>query len=142
MLLFTVCCYGFFFSSRRRHTRCALVTGVQKCALPISKVLADALQGEARWWNDRPHAEERALASVSKHGGAQAQATVSRRSAPSTSGSANPTSSRRGRSAERSARCRTIPPRTRRRRSEEHTSELQSLMRSSYAVFCLNKKLT
>src|SRR3546814_2521079 len=28
-----VCC---FFSSRRRHTRCALVTGVQTCALPIS----------------------------------------------------------------------------------------------------------
>src|SRR3546814_8196987 len=29
-------CYLFFFSSRRRHTRCALVTGVQTCALPIS----------------------------------------------------------------------------------------------------------
>src|SRR3546814_9935276 len=28
----------------------------------------------------------------------------------------------------------------RERRSEEHTSELQSLMRISYAVFCLNKK--
>src|SRR3546814_17548018 len=27
----------FFFSSRRRHTRCALVTGVQTCALPISQ---------------------------------------------------------------------------------------------------------
>src|SRR3546814_3847003 len=26
----------FFVSSRRRHTRCALVTGVQTCALPIS----------------------------------------------------------------------------------------------------------
>src|SRR3546814_7431556 len=44
-LLFIVCalslvcehvCYCFFFfSSRRRHTRCALVTGVQTCALPI-----------------------------------------------------------------------------------------------------------
>src|SRR3546814_10775263 len=40
------------------------------------------------------------------------------------------------------------PQRTRRkpgvphesRRSEEHTSELQSLMRTSYAVFCLKKK--
>src|SRR3546814_4119113 len=42
-----MCCYDlsfcgdrflsvFFFSSRRRHTRCALVTGVQTCALPIS----------------------------------------------------------------------------------------------------------
>src|SRR3546814_10429238 len=29
-----------------------------------------------------------------------------------------------------------------RRRSEEHTSELQSLMRNSYAVFCLKKKNT
>src|SRR3546814_5423224 len=29
-----LCC---FFSSRRRHTRCALVTGVQTCALPIFK---------------------------------------------------------------------------------------------------------
>src|SRR3546814_3739258 len=29
-----VCCF-FFFSSIRRHTRCALVTGVQTCALPI-----------------------------------------------------------------------------------------------------------
>src|SRR3546814_988598 len=28
----------FFFSSRRRHTSCALVTGVQTCALPISVV--------------------------------------------------------------------------------------------------------
>src|SRR3546814_13008281 len=28
----------FFFSSRRRHTRCALVTGVQTCALPISRL--------------------------------------------------------------------------------------------------------
>src|SRR3546814_2476873 len=33
MWLFSVL---FFFSSRRRHTRCALVTGVQTCALPIS----------------------------------------------------------------------------------------------------------
>src|SRR3546814_3407418 len=27
--------FFLFFSSRRRHTRCALVTGVQTCALPI-----------------------------------------------------------------------------------------------------------
>src|SRR3546814_1535473 len=32
------------------------------------------------------------------------------------------------------------PPRRREARSEEHTSELQSLMRISYAVFCLKKK--
>src|SRR3546814_3997515 len=29
----------FFFASRRRHTRCALVTGVQTCALPISAMI-------------------------------------------------------------------------------------------------------
>src|SRR3546814_8875928 len=33
-----------------------------------------------------------------------------------------------------------IPPELRPMRSEEHTSELQSLMRISYAVFCLKKK--
>src|SRR3546814_11286019 len=31
----TLMSLSFFFSSRRRHTRCALVTGVQTCALPI-----------------------------------------------------------------------------------------------------------
>src|SRR3546814_10231129 len=33
----------FFFSSRRRHTRCALVTGVQTCALPIFLGIREAL---------------------------------------------------------------------------------------------------
>src|SRR3546814_8166994 len=33
--MISLLCYFFFFSSRRRHTRCALVTGVQTCALPI-----------------------------------------------------------------------------------------------------------
>src|SRR3546814_5925355 len=47
----------FFFSSRRRHTRCALVTGVQTCALPIYD---DCLQ-ELRWLYDRRNlAESRA----------------------------------------------------------------------------------
>src|SRR3546814_2664151 len=39
-LIFSVIC--FFFSSRRRHTSCALVTGVQTCALPISIIPVDA----------------------------------------------------------------------------------------------------
>src|SRR3546814_3648895 len=34
----------FFFSSRRRHTRCALVTGVQTCALPISSDFGTTLR--------------------------------------------------------------------------------------------------
>src|SRR3546814_828155 len=39
------CLLLFFLSSRRRHTRCALVTGVQTCALPICEDLPD----EVRW---------------------------------------------------------------------------------------------
>src|SRR3546814_11641711 len=39
ILCFLYICF-FFFSSRRRHTRCALVTGVQTCALPISSTLS------------------------------------------------------------------------------------------------------
>src|SRR3546814_5675375 len=38
----------FFFSSRRRHTRCALVTGVQTCALPISEQCRDRAVGTLR----------------------------------------------------------------------------------------------
>src|SRR3546814_10607933 len=42
-----------FFSRRRRHTRCALVTGVQTCALPISILLkggcARGFQDPVRW---------------------------------------------------------------------------------------------
>src|SRR3546814_6024885 len=36
--------FYFFFSSRRRHTRCALVTGVQTCALPIYRLARMATQ--------------------------------------------------------------------------------------------------
>src|SRR3546814_20117073 len=39
--------FVFFFSSRRRHTRCALVTGVQTCALPICAKLRVNMQQEA-----------------------------------------------------------------------------------------------
>src|SRR3546814_10333437 len=46
---------GYFcFSSRRRHTRCALVTGVQTCALPISVTNATYLaeDNDERIWKD------------------------------------------------------------------------------------------
>src|SRR3546814_7583914 len=49
-------------------------------------------------------------------------------------------SCRRARRAGRANRCRQEQPRHLIGRSEEHTSELQSLMRISYAVFCLKKK--
>src|SRR3546814_5421428 len=48
----------FFFSSRRRHTRCALVTGVQTCALPI---YAAGIAGApvTRWEHYDTHYTER-----------------------------------------------------------------------------------
>src|SRR3546814_18854291 len=60
--------YLFFFASRRRHTRCALVTGVQTCALPIltahrhvavwsSQSHIDVLTGDMRKWLAEPQEE-------------------------------------------------------------------------------------
>src|SRR3546814_7204270 len=43
--------FFFFYSSRRRHTICALVTGVQTCALPISVVPHDSASDQQ--WLDR-----------------------------------------------------------------------------------------
>src|SRR3546814_5304263 len=42
-MVFLLVFFCFFFSSRRRHTRCALVTGVQTCALPIYPHLQRAI---------------------------------------------------------------------------------------------------
>src|SRR3546814_5378559 len=39
-------CIRYVFTSRRRHTSCALVTGVQTCALPIYRLLTD-VEGDA-----------------------------------------------------------------------------------------------
>src|SRR3546814_3521773 len=41
--------FVFVFSSRRRHTRCALVTGVQTCALPILKPVLSVAEN-LRFW--------------------------------------------------------------------------------------------
>src|SRR3546814_6883022 len=130
-VLLVIMCVFFFFSSRRRHTRCALVTGVQTCALPICAFPA---KGSEPW-----------LGRTLRH----------------------PLHGRLGRrhDVRERLRCRTCGGRARREisgspgdphhalvpgkgrtrsgvpaRSEEHTSELQSLMRISYAVFCLQKK--
>src|SRR3546814_15032425 len=43
-MLLSGCFFLFFVSSRRRHTRCALVTGVQTCALPICRHLRITVQ--------------------------------------------------------------------------------------------------
>src|SRR3546814_7165892 len=42
------CCVLLFFSSRRRHTICAVVTGVQTCALPFSPHHRGARRRQAR----------------------------------------------------------------------------------------------
>src|SRR3546814_9895298 len=68
--------------------------------------------------------------------------TLKRGGSPNVSGAGSPV--QRASSA-RARPLRPLPPRewrrwTSRHRSEEHTSELQSLMRISYAVFCLKKK--
>src|SRR3546814_8450899 len=47
-------CY-FFFSSRRRHTRCALVTGVQTCALPILRFIGRGTLSQGRILLYRAH---------------------------------------------------------------------------------------
>src|SRR3546814_20202994 len=58
-----MCCV-FFFASKRRHTRCALVTGVQSCALPISVWSEDGdrrpvliVRGQARLIDDAAAAD-------------------------------------------------------------------------------------
>src|SRR3546814_8546332 len=45
-------CVALFFSSRRRHTRCALVTGVQTCALPILACAEDSNGSVPEEWNN------------------------------------------------------------------------------------------
>src|SRR3546814_1331750 len=141
----------FFFSSRRRHTSCALVTGVQTCALPIYRLavgtghvahrdavlprlverdridadaeLLDQLElrrrGDEIARHRRQHMQQR---------GDLARDLVQRRRLIDMDDDPG-TEDRVDGLAETGAR-----------RSEEHTSELQSLMRISYAVFCLKKK--
>src|SRR3546814_4699989 len=117
-----------FFSNRRRHTRCALVTGVQTCALPICRSYASVTA--LLHYDDK--------AGVQPSEAAVGSSAVTRVPTPiSLSINSCPRC--------RSTMCLTIaspspvPPTERDLRSEEHTS-LQSLMRISYAVFCLNKK--
>src|SRR3546814_6037971 len=149
----------FFFSSRRRHTRCALVTGVQTCALPIfhqagekseaqlkallqpvESTLKQYQEGLQRVEKDRvdSYAGLREAVEQVRVGQVQVKDEAARlvnalRSSPKA----------RGRWGEQSLRNvleqAGLSPHAD-FRSEEHTSELQSLMRISYAVFCLKKK--
>src|SRR3546814_4289033 len=110
---------NFFFSSRRRHTRCALVTGVQTCALPIWFRLCPLvfMGGSLIPHGGQNPLEPARLGCAVLFGPSMSNFTET---APALleAGAAQQVAGR----------------------SEEHTSELQSLMRSSYAVFCLKQK--
>src|SRR3546814_6794953 len=134
----------FFFSSRRRHTRCSLVTGVQTCALPIL-AQADICLG------------------IFGGGGKDSRVLPFKMYLAMAAGKAIITQEAYGTPGTPAIPALVVPPKAdalkaaildleskrdeRERleqaavtyRSEEHTSELQSLMRNSYAVFCLNK---
>src|SRR3546814_943395 len=151
----------FFFSSRRRHTRCALVTGVQTCALPIWRsarrpaVGPDIRLGRPRV-DGADDADARFALRFPVGGPAQAHRMV-RLDGRRRTRAKGRTQGTAARGARRGVRLfpETVdgkgepaadprPPvddaPQRGDRSEEHTSELQSLMRISYAVFCLKKK--
>src|SRR3546814_10228845 len=124
--------FCFFFSSRRRHTRCALVTGVQTCALPIYDLARVArfeigdgflnLRALAR--RDVNARGARGEIALDDHLADPARATGDERDAAV--------------EAEHLLKVHNAIPFS--VRSAEHTSELQSLMRNSYAVISLNKK--
>src|SRR3546814_1472685 len=62
--MFVFLCIFFFFSSRRRHTSCALVTGVQTCALPISNTHSFWELLRIARWHVEGSAYDRALAMI------------------------------------------------------------------------------
>src|SRR3546814_4259317 len=121
-------CVSFFFSSRRRHTRCALVTGVQTCALPI---LAHHRRQAQHALVGAPDPDGAAADLLRRHDDAGgfpgAGAGQMGLGVESTDLGDLPAADLANQAQDRI-------------RSEEHTSELQSLMRISYAVFCLKKK--
>src|SRR3546814_9400361 len=129
---------GLCFSSRRRQTICALVTGVQTCALPIA---APEAHGPPLPEGSGDNAQAR----LHPAGDDVHHLRTYRRG-----------DARRAIAWKPSARHGALLVREYEQplgadivldwhalhalRSEEHTSELQSLMRISYAVFCLKKK--
>src|SRR3546814_8244882 len=144
-------CFCVVFSSRRRHTRCALVTGVQTCALPISdkeaalgaRKTAESQLVKCSWYGKDPYwgriASELGSAGIDfepdrlsvrygdilvAEGGITAACDEAALAAYMDQEYLEITADLglgHGSS------------------SEEHTSELQSLMRISYAVFCLTQ---
>src|SRR3546814_3917613 len=122
----------FVFTSRRRHTRCALVTGVQTCALPISGAAPAGVRRRSAGGVVRRRDGRGTLAMAAVGAALPDDAVVAAGAGVAAVGAATATGRHRPASE--------IPLRLGGIRSEEHTSELQSLMRISYAVFCLKKK--
>src|SRR3546814_9794193 len=114
----------FFFSSRRRHTRCALVTGVQTCALPIS-LEAQQIKTPSDLQLTLPNVT---FTKTNFTGASFTIRGIGDLCVGTTCDSAT------------AIHLNGDPLFSTRLRSEEHTSELQSLMRISYAVFCLKNK--
>src|SRR3546814_9730644 len=123
---------SFFFSSRRRHTRCALVTGVQTCALPIfahrrrQRLELRAGGRHARRGYHRV-GRRRGGRGLAERAGVELLDQRFRRVDRATLADAG---DHRMQSVEAAFEQRT----------EANTSELQSLMRNTYAVFYLKKK--
>src|SRR3546814_5720968 len=118
--------FFFFFSSRRRHTRCALVTGVQTCALPICRKHFYGTKGVSS------QLVRLAMFRLAVTGGFHVKVTIRGLALASVLVLAA-CDSQQENAIENVGENQAY-------RSEEHTSELQSLMRISYAVFCLKKK--
>src|SRR3546814_5528663 len=121
----------FVFSSRRRHTRCALVTGVQTCALPIwllgvvifLLMMATAFMGYVLPWGQMSFWGAQVIT-----GFFSAIPVVGESVRVWLLGGFAPGDASLNRFFSLHYQI------------GEHTSELQSLMRISYAVFCLKKK--
>src|SRR3546814_9194645 len=128
-------CLYFFFSIRRRHTRCALVTGVQTCALPISSIVVTSRPSHSAMVTRQLRIASPSISTVQAP-----QSPVPQPYLVPVRFDASRSAHKRGVSG--SMRYSTGRSLTENfvMRSEEHTSELQSLMRNSYAVFCLKKK--
>src|SRR3546814_6826698 len=133
----------FFFSSRRRHTRCALVTGVQTCALPISP------HPETRIWGYEGQVPGPVLRvrqgeclRVAVENLLEEETTVHWHGVrvPNAMDGVPHLTQKPIAPGETFLYEFDVPDAGTYWSSEEHTSELQSLLRISYAVFCLKKK--
>src|SRR3546814_1002228 len=124
----------FFFSSRRRHTRCALVTGVQTCALPICVSLAEA--PASGFGADAGPAMSSAVAATPRPGRVLDKVDLPHRFGPSHPAPTMVTRQALLRKLRDASQLRQLIV-IRAARSEEHTSELQSPIPTSAATFCL-----